>query len=117
MADLTKAQLAARVLEHLGVKAATQSANSADTVFVEEAIDAAHDRLRKFGLMPFATSAIPSWAQTQLRDYVAGDVAQAFGLGGARLGEFKTAAQAAERELWRQVAGYRHPMPIVADYF
>ena len=117
MADLTKAQLAARVLEHLGVKAANQSANGSDTACVEEAIDAAHDRLRKFGLVPFATSAIPTWAQIQLRDYVAGDVAQAFGLGGARLGEFKGTAKTAEHELQRQVSGYRHPMPIVADFF
>lgn len=117
MADLTKAQLAARVLEHLGVKSAAVSARAEDSAFVEEAIDAAHSRLRKYGLVPFATSAIPDWAQIQLRDYVAGDVAQAFGLGGARLGEFKGAADAAERELQRQVSGYRHPMPIVADYF
>ena len=117
MANLTKAQLAARVLEHLGVKSAADSVEASDDAFVQEAIDAAHDRLRRFGLVPFATSAIPTWAQIQLRDYVAGDVAQAFGLGGARLGEFKAGARAAERELFRQVSGSRHPMPIVTDYF
>jgi len=117
MADLTKAELSSRVLEHLGVKAGQQAANANDDSFVQEAIDAAHERLRKFGLVPFATSAIPPWAQIQLRDYVAGDVAQAFGLGGARLGEFKSMAEKAERELARQIAGYRHPISIKADYF
>ena len=117
MANLTKAQLSARVLEHLGVKAGVQSANASDDALVQEAIDAAHERLRKFGLVPFATSAIPPWAQIQLRDYVAGDVAQAFGLGGARLTEFKQMAQVAERELARQISGYRHSLQITADYF
>jgi hypothetical protein len=117
MADLTKAQLSARVLEHLGVKAATQGANAADDIFVQEAIDAAHDRLRKFGIVPFATSAIPAWAQIQMRDYVAGDVAQAFGLGAERLSEFKGFAQTAERELARQIAGHRDDNPIQTDYY
>jgi hypothetical protein len=117
MATLTKADLRARVLEHLGVLAAGQSAGAEDADLVDEAIDAAHARLRKFGLVPFATSAIPEWAQISLRDYVAADVAQSFGLGGPRLAEFKGAQRVAERDLARQVAGYRHPMRIVADYF
>jgi hypothetical protein len=117
MADLTKAQLASRILEHLGVKAAGQSASATDSAFVEEAIDAAHERLRKFGLAPFAISAIPPWAQIPLRDYVSGDVAQSFGLGGARLGEFKGAQALAERDLGRQVSGYRHAKRISPEYF
>jgi hypothetical protein len=117
VADLTKAQLSARVLEHLGVKSAANAANAHDDEFVQEAIDAAHERLRKYGLVPFATSAVPPWAQTQLRDYVAGDVAQAFGMSGQRLVEFKQTSASAERELARQVAGYRHNLPIVTDYF
>ena len=116
MADLTKAQLAARVLEHLGVKSAQNAAAASDDAFVQEAIDAAHDRLRPFGLVPFATSAIPTWAQTPLRDYVAIDVAQAFGISGQRLLEYKSAARDGERELQRQVAGYRHPIRINPDW-
>ena len=117
MADLTKAQLSARVLEHLGVKSAANAANGHDDAFVQEAIDAAHDTLRKFGLVPFATSAIPTWAQLPLRDYVAGEVAQAFGHSGQRLMEFKAAAQAGQTKLERQVSGYRHPTPIIASQF
>lgn len=117
MADIAKAALRNRVLEHLGVKAAGQDATAEDAALVDEAIDAAHDRLRKFGLVPFATSAIPSWAQIPLRDYVAGDVAQAFGMGDARLGEFKSGQRAGEFELSRQVAGVRHPVPATVRFF
>jgi hypothetical protein len=117
MATLTKAQLSARVLEHLGVKSAANAANGHDDATVQEAIDAAHAKLRRFGLAPFATSAIPEWAQIPLRDYVTGDVAQGFGMSGQRLMEFKAAAQAAERELYRQTSGTRQPMPIVPDWF
>jgi hypothetical protein len=117
MANLTKAALRNRVLEHLGVLAAGETAAAADQTLVEEAIDAAHERLRKFGLAPFATSAIPSWAQIQLRDVVAGDVAQAYGMSGQRLIEFKQGAAEAERELARQVAGFKHPTAVKAKYY
>ena len=117
MADIAKAALRNRVLEHLGVKAAGQDATAEDAALVDEAIDAAHERLRKYGLVPFATTAIPSWAQIPLRDYVAGDVAQAFGMGDARLGEFKAGQRAGEFELARQVAGFRHPVSVEAKYY
>ena len=104
MADLTKAEIRNRVLEHLGVLAAGQGASAEDAALVDEAIDSAHERLRKFGLVPFATSAVPPWAQIPLRDYVAGDVGHAFGFGDS----FKPGQVAAERELAKQVAGYRH---------
>jgi hypothetical protein len=113
VADLTKAQLRNRVLQHLGVLAAGQDPSAEDADLVDEAIDAAHDRLNKYGLTPFATSAIPSWAQTPLRDYVAGDVARSFGLGDS----FKAQQPLAERELARQVSGYKHARRVRADYF
>jgi hypothetical protein len=116
VATLTKAQLAGRILEHIGVKAAGEGADAADSAVVEEAIDSAHDRLNKFGLVPFATSAIPEWAQIPLRDYVAGDVAQLFGLA-ARIVEFKSAQALAERDLARQVSGFRHNVRIKPEYF
>jgi hypothetical protein len=118
VAALTKAELRARVLEHLGVVGAGQSAAAEDAALVDEAIDAAHDRLRKLGLAPFATSAIPSWAQVPLRNYVAVDVSPSFGVSVQRLPNGESPEQhAAERELGRQVAGYRHPIPIKADYY
>lgn len=117
MADWTKAQLANRVLRHLGIIGPRDSANASDQADVEEAIDAAHDRLRKYGVVPFATSAIPTWAQIPLRDYVAGDMAQEFGKTGQELLEYKAAAKAGQTELERQTSGYRHPIPIIASQF
>lgn len=114
MADLTKAQLSTRVLEHLGILAAGESASTADDARVQEAIDSAYERLRKLGLVPFATSAVPPWAQVALRDYVAGDIAESFGL---RDPKWKAMQSLAERDLRRQTAGFRHPIPIRADYF
>ena len=115
MATLTKAELRARVLQHLGIVGVGHSASAADAALVDEAIDAAHARLRKFGLVPFATSAIPEYAQQQLRDYVAGEVSLSFGH--PRFAELKAAQMVAERELQRQVAGYRHSLPIEAENF
>lgn len=117
MADITKATLRRKVLEHLIVIAAGETPATADQTLVDDAIDAAHERLRKFGLAPFETSAIPSWAQMQLRDIVAADVAQTFGKSGQTLIEYKAAAEIGERELARQLAGHKHPIPIEVEYF
>ena len=112
MADIAKAALRNRVLEHLGVIGAGETAAAADQTLVDEALDATHARLRKFGLVPFPTSAIPSWAQVPLRDAVAGDVAQTYGVSGQRLIEYKMAAQVAERELARQMSGRKPPVRV-----
>ncbi len=117
MADIAKAALRNRVLEHLGVLAAGETAATVDQTLVDELIDAAHSRLRKFGLMPFATSAIPDWAQTPLKEVVAGDAAPAYGMSGQRLMEFKQGALRAESELARQVSGFKHNLRVRADYF
>jgi hypothetical protein len=117
MADIAKADLRNRVLMHLGVLAAGEAPADDDATLVEEAIDAAHSRLRKFGLVPFATSAVPDWAQIALRNIVAADVATTFGKTGQQLMEFKQAAAAGGLDLARQVAGYRHNVPIKGVYF
>jgi hypothetical protein len=117
VADIAKAALRNRVLEHLGVLAAGETAATADQTWVDEAVDAAHERLRRMGYAPFATSAIPSWAQIPLRDIVANDCAPSYGLTGQRLLEMRQAAGVAEKELARQVAGYRHSIPIKGSYF
>lgn len=117
MADISKAAMRDRILHHLGVLAAGETPAAVDQTLVEEAIDAAHDRLRKLGYVPFAASAIPSWAQIPFRDVVAGDVAQTYGMSGQRLLEFKQSAGAGEGELARQTALYRHNVPIEAEFF
>lgn len=115
MANLTKAELAARVLQHLGLLGAGQSASAEDDGLVQEAIDAVHAELRKEGLVPFATSAIPEWAQAPLRDFVAAEVGPAFGM--VTLPEKEARQATARRRLATQVAAMRHPIPIVAEYF
>lgn len=115
MATLTKAQLSARVLQYLGLLAAGQSAEAEDDDLVQEAIDACHEELRKEKLADFLTSAIPTWAQGPLRDFVAAEVAPAFGMGSAAEKEAKQAA--ARRRLAKQVARMKPPLPAVAEYF
>lgn len=116
MANLTKAQLADRVLEKLRVKAAGQSARAEDKSLAEQAIDSAHAELRKRGLVPFATSAIPEWAQRPLIAWVAAEISEEFG---KQMGEAdkEMRKSVAERRLEKHVSGYRHPIPIVAEYF
>jgi hypothetical protein len=113
VATLTKAELRDRVLEHMGILAAGQSASSEDAVLVEEAIDSAHAQLRKFGLAPFATSAIPAWAQPMLRDYVAGIVGPSFGFGAL----YEAAKDEAEKDLSRQLSSGVQPLAVKAEYY
>lgn len=115
MADIAKAALRNRVLEHLGVLAAGETAATADATLVDELVDAAHEELRRFGLVPFATSAIPSWAQDPLKLYTAAMAGPAFGK--YSLPEIEAMKAAARRTLATQVAGYKHPIPVVAEYF
>lgn len=121
MATMTKADIATRVLRRIGVLALGQTASSEDSTLVEERVDSAHDELRKAGLAPFALATVPTWAQPGLIDYVAADVAPEFGVPLARVfGSPVSAQQAqmmAERRLSKQIAGYKHPIPVRTDYF
>lgn len=117
MATLTKAQMATRVLESLGIIASGQTAATADSTLAEEVVDAAWNRLRKLGLAPYAIGTIPEWAQIPLRDYVAYDLAASFGVVGDRLMDLARRRADAERELNRQVSGYRHNLHIKPEYF
>lgn len=113
MADIAKAALRNRVLEHLGVIAAGETPASADQTLVEEVIDTAHEVLRKSGLVPFATSAVPSWAQGGLRDWVVAAVGPFYGK------DWDVAARKklAEQELARGVAGFKSSVPVRGSYF
>lgn len=113
MADWTAVELRDRVLENVGAKAAGQAASAEDASLVDAAVIAAHDRLRTLSIAPFDLSAIPPWAQTLLRDYVAGDVGREFGLGDS----LKPAQAQAERDLHRQCAIRKPSVRIRAEYF
>lgn len=117
MATWTRAQLIDEVLKHLGVLGAGQSASAEDSDLIGKAADSAHDKLNKSGLVPFALTAIPTYAQEELRDYIAGNTARSYGFSGQALAEFKAGQTSAERELAKQVAGYKHSVQIKTDYF
>lgn len=117
MATLTRAQMITRVLEATGIVAAGQTPQTADSTLVGELVDSCYDRLRKLELAPYAIATIPEWAQVPLRDYVAYDVAAAFGIVGPELESLMMRRQAAERTMYKQCAGYKHPLRVKADYF
>lgn len=116
MADIAKAALGNRVLQRLGVLAAGETAASADTTLVEEKIDIAHEKLRRFGVVPFATSAIPSWAQDSLEAYAAALCAPFFGQPMPPEAQ-ESAFRVCQRELQRQVAGFAHKRRTQKAYF
>ena len=119
MATLSKAQMAARILENIGVKPAGQVASSEDTNLVTEVIDSAHARLRRMSpnLAPFALATIPEWAQIPFRDYVSADVANVFGVSGERLQAVILARGESLKELRRQVESQDTHVPTRAYYF
>lgn len=82
MADITKATLRNRVLRHIGVLAAGETASSEDASVVDDAIETAFEELDKYGTVEsgFTSNNIPDWAQEPLRDRVAFQVAPAFGV-------------------------------------
>ena len=113
MADMTRAEMIAKVLQDLGVLAAGQSATSEDADKVGKALDACWSELRTLGYAPFATSAIPEWAQNGFGDYVAAEVKPAFGFPVNK----EVEQTIAERKLARQLAGYRQLSSIPAKYY
>lgn len=117
MADLTSAEVASRVLEMLGVNGAGQSPSSEDSNRAGEAIDSAYKRLRKVGLAPFLTSAVPDWAQTPLIAIVAADLLATFGVGGERGQLVRSEATQGMVELARYMQAKRHPVAIRARYY
>lgn len=117
MATLTKVEMRTRILQHLGVLSADESANAADAAIVDEAIDAAAAKLRNLGLASFDTSAVPEYAQIGFRDYVAADVASIFGLDAQRRAEHEQRQALALQELRQQRELTWNSQPVEARYF
>lgn len=112
MATWTKAQLATKVLEYLGVVPAGQSASSEDSTLVQSVIDSVVDQLDSAELVPFSITAIPTWAQWPLVKYVAVEVGPAFGKPMPE--QLKMLAR---RDMERAAAGYRHPIEGKTRYY
>jgi hypothetical protein len=118
VANLTQEELRDRILEHLAVKAAGQAASAEDAALVDELVTSAYDRLNKFGIVPFPLTAIPTWAQTPLRDFVAIDASPSFGKPVDRLPDGTNPIQnQAKIELQAQVAGFKHRKQTKATYY
>lgn len=117
MAAWTKAQLRDRILQRLGVLASGQAATPEDATLAEDTIDSVHNELRKLGLVPFLTSAVPDWAKMPLRDIVARDLVGEFGVTGERLGEIVAGEALGRRRLHEQMAKDRPPVRTQAEYF
>ena len=116
MATWTKATLARRVLEELGVVGESQTPSAEQQARVEEIIDSVYDRLRPKHLVPFLTSAIPLWAQVPLRDVVAASAAPRFGYTGGRLQERHQLAKIGMGDLADGAAGAVPPVPLKSDF-
>lgn len=103
MADWTKAELANKVLERLNIKAKNQGADTSDLDLVTDAIDGVHDQLAKLRLVPFETSAIPTWAQIPMVKIMAGVCAPDFGFTGTSLQEKIALGADGKKDLVEQV--------------
>lgn len=117
MANWVKADLSAKVLEYIGQKPAAQAASSEDDILCQAVIDSVFSQLDKLGLVTFASSAIPEWAQWPLVKYVAAEVGPSFGVTGQPLAELEMGQAKARRELQEQTAGQRQHTPGKAEYF
>ena len=117
MATLTKVEIAASVLEALGVKAAGQSASSEDEEAAENAVSSAYYRLRYESKAPYDIDSVPEWAWTPLRDYVARDLINNFGISGERLQGILAAAARADRDIAVQTAGQHDPRIATAPLY
>jgi len=117
MSTKTQAEMAALVLEALGAKAAGQAASAEDTATASDAVASAYYRLRYEGKAPYAITAFPEWAWTPVRDFVARDLVNVFGIQGERLQGIFAAATRADRDLAAQAAGLHDPRVAVAPNY
>lgn len=117
MANWTKADLAQDALERLGIVGAGESPAAEDTNLVESVVDSVYPQLRKDGLVPFAVSAIPDWAQRPLSKIIAGESAAYFGISGQRLQIAATEIRMGRRQLVSQMQGGRRKLPIRARFY
>lgn len=117
MATKTRAEMISFMLEHIGVRAANQSARAEDSTLAGTVLDSLHTRLRKEGLAPYATSAFPEWAQIPFAEVAGPELAPSFRIGGEAYAVLEQRAAHGYREMQRQTSGYRHPIPIKGSYF
>lgn len=112
MATKTRAQMINWLLEHIGVKAASQSASAEDGDLVGRTIDSVHSRLLKEHLVNFTTAEFPEWAQLPFLDVAAPDLAGPYMIGGERLQLMLSARERGRSELAVQMQSMRPRLPV-----
>lgn len=112
MATKTRLQMIDWSLEVVGAKPAGQSASAESADVAGRYYDAAYSRLRKRGLAPFDSNAVPEWAWAPLAHYVARDCSTTFGVQGEQLTKLESEARWAERELTEQASVDVQEVPI-----
>ena len=112
MANWTAAQLRNAALTKLGIIGQGETAQAGDAALVDAAWVSLHPQLRKEGLAPFTSSAIPEWAQQPVSKRLAGEVAEDFGLP-----QGEDLRRRGTRDLARQNATEKAPVRVrVSDF-
>lgn len=112
MADLTRADMIAKVMRYLRVLGAGQTAQSRDSTEVGRILDSVHDQLVHRGLVNFPTTAFPEWGQEPFTKVLAFDVAPYFGVPPDIMKK-----KEGMKELASQMRGRRKARPIEAKYY
>lgn len=99
------------------MKAAGQSVSAEDTNNATAAFDSLYAKLQQVGLAPFASTAVPEWAQDELAVLIAKRLLPDYGVGGDRAALIVGMAKEARRELATQTSGHRQETEIESDYF
>lgn len=117
METMTRAQIAQRILEVLGVLGASQSPDAEDQRRVEERVESEYQKLRARGRAPWPLSAVPDFAQSDLIDYIAPRCATLFRVGPQQLQSLLLLAREANAGLIRSANGGPQGVRQEAKYF
>lgn len=117
MATWNATELAEGVLIQLGVLAAGQTASAEDTKVVTDTWASIHPQLLRFGLAPFASTAIPVEFQEPLVKYVSGQVSAKFGLTGAREATIMREGMLGWTQIQEQAGADRTILPVRPDFY
>lgn len=79
--SITKSELRTRVLQHLTVLGAGETASAEDAVLIDGIIDSENAFLQTHGISTWLTSAIPDHVIEPLKRYIAARAANSFGKG------------------------------------
>ena len=113
----TLTQLRNAILQHLGVLGASEIATPGQIELVEDLITRVFSQLQAHALVTFATTAIPGWAMTPLRDYIACKGAMSLRVNPALMPQLMADSREAYRELCAQQSDRPTSSPVEATYF